>query len=152
MERFTSEVLPSGLKVEGNGNNFTLSFGETKLFLSRLDIARMYGIANPEKRHGSCSVDPEREINEKRMNRIHEYQQDPAHVYYRDRLSGILQRTAQPGVAYPKDIRDKIQLIPHLESQVLIKEIVAEHRGYFLGKYPDVCITTEPDNTLYEKK
>jgi hypothetical protein len=56
MGNYTSEILPSGLKFEGDGENFTLSFGPNKLFLSKRDISRMDGIAHPSKVHGTCKV------------------------------------------------------------------------------------------------
>jgi hypothetical protein len=52
MSNYTSEILPSGLKFEGDGENFTLSFGTNKLFISKRDVSRMDGIAHPAKVHG----------------------------------------------------------------------------------------------------
>jgi len=57
MEKFTSEILPSGVKIEldkGNGT-FYISDLAVCIQLTKDDIARMSGIAYPEKVHGKWS-------------------------------------------------------------------------------------------------
>jgi len=59
MSDFKSEVLPSGVlirKIAGEENSFVLSDGGQALQITSQDIARMSGIAHPEKVHGCCQV------------------------------------------------------------------------------------------------
>jgi hypothetical protein len=59
MSDFKSEVLPSGVlirKIAGEENSFVLSDSNQALIVTGQDIARMSGIARPEKTHGCCQV------------------------------------------------------------------------------------------------
>lgn len=67
MEKFTSEVLPSGAQLVGpkHKDDFFLFVDEySSITLSKEDIARMYGIAFPEKKHGCCKTKFEQAIEE----------------------------------------------------------------------------------------
>lgn len=58
MLKFESEILPDGLAVTATAdpNMFKLSFLGQSLLISKHEIARLYGIAFPEKAHGSCDL------------------------------------------------------------------------------------------------
>lgn len=60
MNEFTSEVLPSAYNnhIDADGNEFVI-YGpdDESVVVTKQDIARMYGIAYPEKRHSrSCNT------------------------------------------------------------------------------------------------
>lgn len=56
MEKFTSEVLKSGVQILATEKGFYVNNGEDYVHLTKSDINRMHGIAFPEKRRtGECN-------------------------------------------------------------------------------------------------
>lgn len=58
-EKFTSETLQDGLVMSAHGKDghmYRLTFGEQSVLATKEEIARMYGIAFPAKKHGCCKI------------------------------------------------------------------------------------------------
>lgn len=80
-EKFTSEILPSGITIEALNSSKVFKDTEPlyviedeqgyQVHVTKADIARMYGIAYPEKRNGCCKVDMPKEGPLNSTNKIH---------------------------------------------------------------------------------
>lgn len=60
MNKFTSEILPSGVVCRKCGEDYILIDEDgQRVLLSGLDIDRLQGILHPAKVHGKCTPDSE---------------------------------------------------------------------------------------------